>query len=429
MIETIYNGENNEEEPVKIPKNIHQIGDGEGKYHIYIEDKVTEFLKLLPENEKNIRYGILLGNVRFSRGEVYLFIHSVVEVRDMLDNTLLFGDDVWTGIYDEIKKYYHSEKIVGWYYSAQNFKERDLFYMRKMHLDHFAGNDKVFLNIDREENELEFYVYQNGDLQILRCYHIYHEKNPDLENYIFDTHYHLSSKRKSIVTRAEAAEIKKESRKENEKEKEEEEEQKRNGKKLRETADASPEESMENRKTDLTKKADYVGKAVSFVAVGTIVFLVGMMYQKGQLNHLTQDMQAVVANIMNKGDTSELDNVILLDGDDETGDTGAQETQGDQTTLQTEGESAEEAAAQNTTQPPAETEAQTQAEPQTTEAETETAGVLPANTRYYEVQKGDTLYKICRKLYGSTDNVKVIMELNNLSSADNITYGKTLIIP
>ena len=98
MIETIYNGENNEEEPVKIPKNIHQIGDGEGKYHIYIEDKVTEFLKLLPENEKNIRYGILLGNVRFSRGEVYLFIHSVVEVRDMLDNTLLFGDDVWTGI-------------------------------------------------------------------------------------------------------------------------------------------------------------------------------------------------------------------------------------------------------------------------------------------------------------------------------------------
>ena len=186
---------------------------------------------------------------------------------------------------------------------------------------------------------------------------------------------------------------------------------------------------MENRKTDLTKKADYVGKAVSFVAVGTIVFLVGMMYQKGQLNHLTQDMQAVVANIMNKGDTSELDNVILLDGDDETGDTGAQETQRDQTTLQTEGESAEEAAAQNTTQPPAETEAQTQAEPQTTEAETETAGVLPANTRYYEVQKGDTLYKICRKLYGSTDNVKVIMELNNLSSADNITYGKTLIIP
>ena len=224
MIETIYNGENNEEEPVKIPKNIHQIGDGEGKYHIYIEDKVTEFLKLLPENEKNIRYGILLGNARFSRGEVYLFIHSVVEVRDMLDNTLLFGDDVWTGIYDEIKKYYHSEKIVGWYYSAQNFKERDLFYMRKMHLDHFAGNDKVFLNIDREENELEFYAYQNGDLQIISCYHIYHEKNPDLENYIFDTHYHLSSKRKSIVTRAEAAEIKKESRKE--KEKEEEEEQK-----------------------------------------------------------------------------------------------------------------------------------------------------------------------------------------------------------
>ena len=28
MIETIYNGENNEEEPVKIQKNINQLGDG-----------------------------------------------------------------------------------------------------------------------------------------------------------------------------------------------------------------------------------------------------------------------------------------------------------------------------------------------------------------------------------------------------------------
>ena len=47
MIETIYNSENQEEENIKLPKNIHQIGSGETKYHIYIESKVTEFLKLL----------------------------------------------------------------------------------------------------------------------------------------------------------------------------------------------------------------------------------------------------------------------------------------------------------------------------------------------------------------------------------------------
>ena len=59
----------------------------------------------------------------------------------------------------------------------------------------------------------------------------------------------------------------------------------------------------------------------------------------------------------------------------------------------------------------------------------ETAGVSPAVTQYYEVQQGDTLYGICQKLYGNTNNIQIIMDLNNLESADSITYGKKLIVP
>jgi len=432
MIETIYNAENDEEEAVKLPKNIHQIGSGETKYHIYIEDKVSRFLELLPENEKNIRYGVLLGSVKFSKGEVYMFIRSAVEVREVLENTLLFGDDVWTGIYDDIKKYYHGDKIVGWYVSMEEFEERDLFHMRKLHLDHFAGNDKVFLNINREEEEKEFYFYANGDLQKVKCYHIYYEKNQELERYIFETHYDLTSRRKNIKTKSEGMP-----------EKKTEEMPPEEGKEAESTkpvSDAQEEESIGTQERDISKRLMmFSGRAASVFVVGALVFTVGIMYKKGQLDHLATEMKEVVANIMNKGDTSELDNVVLLDenkkntkaGQDASENTiGEGVAKEEATSSNAAGDATNDMTEENTTAetleetaPPEETGSQETSAPE------ETAAVLPAVTQYYEVQKGDTLYGICQKLYGNTNNLQIIMDLNHLESADSITYGKKLIVP
>ena len=402
MIETIYNSENQEEENIKLPKNIHQIGSGETKYHIYIESKVTEFLKLLPENDKDIRYGVLLGNVKFSKGEAYIFIRSVAEVREVLDNILLFGDDVWTGLYDDIKKYYQGVKIVGWYASLEDFQQRDLFQMRKIHLDHFAGNDKVFLNINREEMELDFYAYLGGDLQKVQCYHIYYEKNPDFESYIFDTHYHLNSKRKSIQTKAENVASEKKEKQEGEEEQKQE----------------TIELEQEEKNRDIAKAKGtplFFHKIASYVAVGALVFTVGVMYRQGQFENLKTEMQEVVANIMNKGEMTDLDDVMLFDETKES-------TEESVTTEEVNPETEEI----STTEQPQETQEQTTEE---TTTEPQTASVAPAETKYYEVQKGDTLYGICKKLYGNTNNLEMIMELNQLSSPDNISYGKTLIIP
>ena len=429
MIETIYNAENNEEEAVKLPKNIHQIGSGETKYHVYIEDKVSRFLELLPENEKNIRYGVLLGSVKFSKGEVYMFIRSVAEVREVIENTLIFGDDVWTGIYDDIKKYYHGDKIVGWYASMEEFEERDLFHMRKLHLDHFAGNDKVFLNINREEEEKEFYFYANGDLQKVKCYHIYYEKNQELERYIFETHYDLTSRRKNIKTKSEEVPEKKQEIAQTEAEKETEA--------VRVVSDEPEEETIKAETGDISKKLMmFSGRAASVFVVGALVFTIGVMYKKGQLDHLATEMKEVVANIMNKGDTSELDNVVLLDenkktktgqensGEDMTkGEDNSQKDKTENTTGETmteESTSEENSNEQDTTgqETSEETTVQEISPPE------ETAGVSPAVTQYYEVQQGDTLYGICQKLYGNTNNIQIIMDLNNLESADSITYGK-----
>ena len=65
MIEMVYNGkESKGQSEVRLPKNIRQIGDNNSKKKIYVEDYVMSNLKKEPENEDNIRYGVLLGEKR-----------------------------------------------------------------------------------------------------------------------------------------------------------------------------------------------------------------------------------------------------------------------------------------------------------------------------------------------------------------------------
>ena len=60
MIEMVYNGkESKGQSEVRLPKNIRQIGDNNSKKKIYVEDYVMSNLKKEPENEDNIRYGVL----------------------------------------------------------------------------------------------------------------------------------------------------------------------------------------------------------------------------------------------------------------------------------------------------------------------------------------------------------------------------------
>lgn len=49
--------------------------------------------------------------------------------------------------------------------------------------------------------------------------------------------------------------------------------------------------------------------------------------------------------------------------------------------------------------------------------------------RYYEVERGDTLYTISRKIYGDITYVQKICELNQIADPDHIRYGQKIILP
>ena len=121
MIEIIYKGEEealNDEINIRLPKNIRQIGECEHYSHkIYVEDFVMTYVKHF--SSQKLKYGVLLGDIKRGNGNTYIFITGAVTANAILDNEILFDEDVWTGIYEEIKMYFEEVEIVGWFAPCQ----------------------------------------------------------------------------------------------------------------------------------------------------------------------------------------------------------------------------------------------------------------------------------------------------------------------
>jgi nucleoid-associated protein YgaU len=58
-----------------------------------------------------------------------------------------------------------------------------------------------------------------------------------------------------------------------------------------------------------------------------------------------------------------------------------------------------------------------------------TAATKTANKRTYTVAKGDSLWRIAEKFYGSGSDFKKIAKANNISDPDHIRPGQELVIP
>ena len=73
---------------------------------------------------------------------------------------------------------------MGWFISVPYRVKDDMSGIKKIHLDNFAGNDKVCFLSDRTENEDGFFVYENGNLNRQSGYYIYYEKNEKMKKYV-----------------------------------------------------------------------------------------------------------------------------------------------------------------------------------------------------------------------------------------------------
>lgn len=181
----VYSSKESEEQGnVTIPKNIRQIGENNSNQKIYVEDNVITNLKKRTGKQEDVNYGVLLGEIKRKNGNTYVFVKGMVEVREVIENSLIFNDDIWAAIYKDIKKYFSKMNIVGWFVSVPYRVRDDLKGIRKLHLDNFAGNDKVCFLTDRTENDENFYMCKQGNLEKQSGYYIYYERNEKMKKYI-----------------------------------------------------------------------------------------------------------------------------------------------------------------------------------------------------------------------------------------------------
>lgn len=436
MIEVIYQGEKEvttKEEELKLPKNVRQIGDcvlndkGYGNYapddlKIYVEDFVMTYIKHF--NSNNLRYGVLLGNIKKSNGYTYFFVTGTVLAKPVLDTEVIFDDKVWTGIYEEIKMYFDDVEILGWFISLPGMLENDMLQIQKLHLDNFAGNDKICFVLDRIECEDSFCYYSDGGMKKCGGHFIYYEKNENMQSY--------------MVMNEEVSEVPKDY---------EQTKKRFINAKVHKLLYRSDEIQKEKRLLPT-----FAYSASSFMIIAVLLVTIALMNTSGQM----EELKSVVAGISKNENNKQIEvessvEIVEVGTNPEIATTKKDEgTNSDSSTINKDAgqdKSGEKQSAESIVNNESSAQLQSSAnknEGQTTEESTtikekenneETSKVVPSvvpnkeTSGTYVVKSGDSLYSISIKMYGSSANVEKIKELNNLQNENFIKEGDTILLP
>lgn len=442
MIETIYRNDRDEKGGpdinIRLPKNIKQIGqsDNNASCQIYIEENVISFIKQPTEEEGKLKYGVLLGDIKKGNGYTYIFINGLIEVEEVLEHSIIFGDEVWTNIYDNMKRYYREGMIVGWY-CVDDHGTVDMQSMRKIHLDHFAGNFRVLLNVDRQEDEEAFYIYEGNGLKKQSCYHVYFDKSEAFEDYLFAT----ESLEREIVM------------------KEQRNEKGKYGIALNNTIGRREETAKDNIKEPVKMN---MSKVASWGAILALTGVLAAMGLNGDLDALGQGIKGITDNVINGEKDDNMENIIPINGSPSntgnnmpTSDIGVVSTENEGTTSQNESTDKKDEENETSTKPTEDTSKVTEKDstdkpengseekPSSNKEEETTSNQEEATTdsqetnldggsikyKTYVVEKGDTLYSLALELYNDPSKIEEIVEINDLENSNHIEEGQKIFLP
>lgn len=382
MIEIIYKEETEAEEVnVKLPRNIKQVGNGGGTRKVYIEDYAAGFIKMHPEAEEEYRYGVLLGKIQRSGIYTYVFVKGAVEAAE--HKSIRFDDEIWTCIYEDIKQNFTEGDIIGWFLNAPMMERDRRMALQKIHLDNFAGNDKICFFFDRAEKQEAIYSYDSGMMQKRHGYYVFYEKNPEMQNYMVASEKNETENSSNI---------------------------KISGGSINSRNNKLPDAQEVRR---MGKIPSFLYSASSFLVIAVLVATIALMNNYGQMKKLKGSIEQIAdrMSVMQPGTEEAAPEAVDANNQPETAK--IENVPGEVDTT------------------PADAEPQTSADEQAAvQPETDTTSA-PAGTEYnyYTVQKGETLSTICQKIYGTQDKKAEVMKANGISDENMIYIGQKIILP
>lgn len=431
MIETIYSNESGEDGgngkvPIsfKMPKNIRQVGKSNSIKKIYVEDYVMTFIKQLAGGEySGYKIAVLIGQSVRLESCRNIFVSGAIEVKDIdTSGEFTFSNDTWSAIYEDIKKYFVEAEIVGWFLGGPGYLLGDEEKIHKLHVDNFAGQDKVLLTFDNMEKEEAFFSYENNRLSKQEGYYIYYEKNEEMQNYMIE---HKGEQSTEVdyddkVSRDIRTVLQ----------------------------NKKPPEEDKKSITRLMYAAGTLLAVIILVVAATMLNNYDQMNKmQNKIDGLYENMVAIQSLFQDDDEVSQTSaevsdnmvdseedatddqslNVEVVPGEVEPLDDASAEPDSQ------EGDDKKDDNKDNDNENSSDEELANDAEDTTDASDQEAADTEAASTqnevKHYTVQTGDTLADISYKLYNTYTKVNKIMELNNLENQDLIYVGQKLIVP
>lgn len=424
MLEKVYSNENGDigqgnrlPPSFKMPKNVRQIGNNSSDKKIYVEDYVMTFIRQLAgDNYSNSKTAVLVGQYIRMDNASMIFISGAIELEGFdLSTGDTFTNEVWTSIYENIKKYFVECEIVGWYLAGPSYLLKEQEKIRKIHVDNFAGRDKTLMTYDSMEREEAFWFYKDNKLAKQEGYYIYYDKNEDMQTYMID-HNNKGSQETDYDDRV--------------------------SKEIRAVLDNKKPE----KKDKIEKIANVEGKgaprlvyvAGTLLAVILLIAAAAMLDNYDQMKTMQDTLDSLAsnyqlnykepANIENPLEAAVLENAQARDDTEETVDpfeSGESEEVG--------GENLDVEILPGDVSPIEEDPVKVSDKPdkKVTDKPTSKPDKSPSEKekKYYTVSAGDTLAGISYKLYDSPNYISEIMRLNNMDDENYIYIGQKLIVP
>ena len=317
-----------------------------------------------------------------------IFVSGAVTIQNyQLEQGVIFSNEVWSGIYEQIRKYFMDLEVMGLVVTRNESEEGIPDRLKRIHLENFPGENRIFFLYDGEEKEENFYRTSKRQLVKQNGYYIYYEKNESMQNYMVDT----------LGTESE--------------EKEYEDlamEHVRN-------VIASKTEPVENKKMVHLMYAASTALAAVVLVIGTT-----MLNNYDKMNNMEQTLNHISDDVTELGKEDGNLLVETLNGNLEKASKKENFPEKEENEEDSKNDK-KDFSNQKTD------EKEHKKNKKIKTSEKKPASAKPV--KYYTVKKGDTLVTISGKLYDSDEYVEAIQKMNGIEDKDVIYEGQKLLLP
>ncbi len=427
MIEIIQETEKTEDkQEAKLPRNIRQIGNPEKDFRIYMEDYVYTYLH--PAQLYGCEIGvfprmlILVGEIEHFSNRSCAFISGAVQVENerFPEEVPELNDAVWRRVKKEMQQFFDKCQIVGWVLDIPGNALEITPEIEDMHRTNFLNNFQFFFLMDSKEREEAFYTWKEGRLTRKEGYFIYYEKNPQMQEYM------ISRRQEHFGEHPPIEDVDDEAAR---------------------TYRAMMMERKENSFKRHSRIFSYAISSLMVVALCSVtVLLIGYIRRMDHMEETLTVMsvamesteqervsqpgevavETISSNIVPaediQGEVQQDPEDIMAEGQPEN---VLPEPSGGALAGEQQPENQEEPNVSATEKPKDETESSYEEEtpPVLTEAQ------VCLQQGYYIVKAGDSLEKVCFKIYGSYDKLEEICRLNGIENQNTIFAGQKITLP